>query len=125
MPLPAESTGSPASGLVVDAIATVPMMTDAIPLTVHLPVDARGAALGILATVVLIVALDWAQPFLVTLLLGILFAYTLNPLVAWLERIRIPRVVGTSMVMLVVICALGFARMRCAGRCKESSRSCP
>lgn len=115
MPLPAESTGSPASGLVVDAIATVPMMTDA-PLTVHLPVDARGAALGILATVVLIVALDWAQPFLVTLLLGILFAYTLNPLVVWLERIRIPRVVGTSMVMLVVICALGFGTYALRGQ---------
>ena len=81
-------------------------MTDAIPLAVHLPVDARGAALNILATVVLIVALYWAQPFLITLLLGILFAYTLNPLVVWLERIRIPRVAGTSMVMLVVICAL-------------------
>lgn len=81
-------------------------MTDAIPLAVHLPVDARGAALNILATVVLIVALYWAQPFLITLLLGILFAYTLNPLVVWLERIRIPRVAGTSLVMLVVICAL-------------------
>ena len=105
-PLPAESTGSPASGLVADAVATAPRMTDAIPLAVHLPVDARGAALNILATVVLIVALYWAQPFLITLLLGILFAYTLNPLVVWLERIRIPRVAGTSMVMLVVICAL-------------------
>ena len=105
-PLPAESTGSPASGLVADAVATAPRMTDAIPLAVHLPVDARGAALNILATVVLIVALYWAQPFLITLLLGILFAYTLNPLVVWLERIRIPRVAGTSMVMLIVICAL-------------------
>jgi predicted PurR-regulated permease PerM len=69
-----------------------------------------------LATVVLIVALDWAQPFLVTLLLGILFAYTLNPLVVWLERIRIPRVVGTSMVMLVVICALGFGTYALRGQ---------
>lgn len=116
MPLPEESTGSPASGLVVDSIASAPMMTDSIPLSVHLPVDARGAALGILATVVLIVALDWAQPFLVTLLLGILFAYTLNPLVAWLERIRIPRVVGTSLVMLVVICALGFGTYALRGQ---------
>lgn len=105
-PLPADSTGNPASEPAVVGIAAPERMADAIPLTVHLPVDARGAALGIMATVALIFALDWAQPFLITLLLGILFAYTLNPLVVWLERIRIPRVVGTSMVMLAVICAL-------------------
>ena len=105
-PLPAESSGSPATEPVTDAIAVPARQAEAIPLPVHLPVDARGAALGMLATVALIFALDWAQPFLITLLLGILFAYTLNPLVVWLERIRIPRVVGASMVMLAVICAL-------------------
>ena len=40
------------------------------------------------------------------LLLGIVIAYTLNPLVAWLEAIRIPRVVGTVIVMAGVIGAL-------------------
>ena len=49
-------------------------LVEANPLTIHLPVDARGVALGILATVALLFALDWAQPFLITLLLGILFA---------------------------------------------------
>lgn len=107
-PLAAESGGNPASEPVGGMSAPPAMIADAIPLTVHLPVDARGAALGIMATVALIFALDWAQPFLITLLLGILFAYTLNPLVVWLERIRIPRVVGASLVMLAVVCAIGF-----------------
>ncbi|MDP2785327.1 MAG: hypothetical protein Q8O38_12145 [Sulfurimicrobium sp.] len=62
------------------------------PFTVHVPVDARGLALGILAAVALVLALDWMQKLLVPLLLGIFLAYTLNPLVVWLERIRIPRV---------------------------------
>src|SRR5665647_1253480 len=78
------------------------------PVIVHLPVAAHGVALGILATVALIFALDWAQPFLITLILGILFAYTLNPLVVWLERHKIPRVAGTSIVMVAVICTLVF-----------------
>lgn len=107
-PLAAESAGNPAAEPVDDTIPSPSKGADAIPLTIHLPVDARGAALGIMATVALIFALDWAQPFLITLLLGILFAYTLNPLVVWLERIRIPRVVGASMVMLAVVCAIGF-----------------
>jgi predicted PurR-regulated permease PerM len=115
-PLSAESTGSPASELVRDAIAPPAKLADAIPLTVHLPEDAHGAALGIMATVALIFALDWAQPFLITLLLGILFAYTLNPLVVWLERIRIPRIVGSSMVMLAVICTLVFGAYALRGQ---------
>ena len=73
---------------------------------VRLPVDARGAALAILATVALVVALEWAQKFVISLLLGILFAYMLNPLVAWLEKIKVPRVAGTLVVMLAVVGAL-------------------
>jgi predicted PurR-regulated permease PerM len=69
-------------------------------------VSRQTLALAILATVAVVFALDWAQSFVISLLLGILFAYTLNPLVVWLERIRIPRVVGTGIVMMSVVCAL-------------------
>ena len=71
-----------------------------------MPVDSRGLALGILAALAAVFALSWAQTFLVPLLLGIVITYTLNPLVAWLEAIRIPRVVGTVVVMVSVIGAL-------------------
>ena len=114
--LPATSTGNPAAEPAVGGVATPAKVAEAIPLTVHLPVDARGVALAIMATVALIFALNWAQPFLITLLLGILFAYTLNPLVVWLEWIRIPRVVGTSLVMLAVICALVFGTYALRGQ---------
>jgi len=53
--------------------------------------DKRGPALGILAALASVFALSWAQAFVVPLLLGIVLSYTLNPLVAWLEAIRIPR----------------------------------
>ncbi len=109
---PAES---PASDQ-VDTVVTPTNSANATQLTVHLPVDARGVALGIMATVALIFALDWAQPFLITLLLGVLFAYTLNPLVVWLERIKIPRVVGASLVMLAVICAIVFGTYALRGQ---------
>jgi predicted PurR-regulated permease PerM len=81
-------------------------VADATPPTVRLPVDARGVALAILATVALVVALEWAQKFVISLLLGILFAYMLNPLVAWLEKIKVPRLAGTLVVMLGVVGAL-------------------
>ena len=74
--------------------------------TIPVPGVGRSLALIILAMVAVVFALDWAQSFVISLLLGILFAYTLNPLVVWLERIRIPRAVGTGIVMVSVVCAL-------------------
>jgi predicted PurR-regulated permease PerM len=83
--------------------ATTPEATQ---FSIRMPVDARGLALGILSTIAVVFALQWAQSFVISLLLGILFAYTLNPLVVWLERIRIPRFAGTTIVTVAVVCAL-------------------
>jgi len=71
-------------------------------------VDARGLALGILAALALVYALWWARAFAIPLLLGIVISYTLYPLVAWLEAIRIPRVVATAIVMVGMMSALVF-----------------
>ncbi len=76
------------------------------PDAIRLPVAGHGLALTILATVGVIFALEWAQSFVISLLVGILFAYTLNPLVVWLERIRIPRLAGATLVMTAVVAAL-------------------
>ena len=73
---------------------------------VRMPVDARGFALSTLAVIATIFALEWAQSFVVSLLLGIVLAYTLNPLVAGLERLRIPRAIATIVVMAGISGAL-------------------
>ena len=56
------------------------------------------------------------QLFVITLLLGLLFAYTLNPLVVWLEQIRIPRALGTTVVMMGVVCALSLGAYSLRGQ---------
>lgn len=73
-------------------------------------------ALFIIAAVAVVFALKWAQSFFVSLLLGILFAYTLNRLVVWLERIRIPRVAGTSIVMMGVVCVIALGTNSLGGQ---------
>lgn len=73
---------------------------------IRLPVDARGLSLGIVATVAVLFTLNWAQDFVASLMLGILFAYTLNPLVVWLEYFKIPRVLSAGIVMIAVLSAL-------------------
>jgi predicted PurR-regulated permease PerM len=61
-------------------------------------------------------ALQWAEKFFIPLLLGIIIAYTLNPLVVWLERMKIPRMVGTSLVMLAVLCGSAFVTISLRGQ---------
>jgi len=81
-----------------------------------MPVDARGLALAVLAVLAVIYTLSWAQPFVVPLLLGIVISYTLNPVVTWLEALRLPRVLATVIVMAGVIGALGLGTYSLRGQ---------
>ena len=72
-------------------------------LRLPLHVNARGLALGIIATVSFVYALQWAQKFLIPVIFGIFIAYTLNPLVAWLEKIRLPRAIGATVVTALIL----------------------
>nr|WP_315259997.1 AI-2E family transporter [uncultured Duganella sp.] len=75
----------------------------ALPSRIPLHVNARGLALAVIATVAFVWALQWSRDFLVPLLLGILITYMLSPLVCWLERLRIPRVIGVTLVTAAIV----------------------
>jgi len=107
--------GTPAFAGVEQPLDTPDAPIVALP-TIRVPVDARGVALGILATLASVFALSWAEGFVVALLLGIVIAYTLNPLVTWLQAIRIPRVLGTAVVMTTVIGALALGTYSLRGQ---------
>lgn len=83
-------------------------------LPIH--VEARGVALGVIATVAFIFAVQWARNFLVPLLLGIFIAYTLNPLVLWLERIHIRRAIGATIVTAVMLALMAAMVYRLQGQ---------
>ncbi|HET9845561.1 MAG TPA: AI-2E family transporter, partial [Nitrospira sp.] len=88
-----------------------------LPLTtVNLPADSRSLAEVIVAVVATIFALYWAQRFFIPLFLGIILAYTLNPLVTWMERIKIPRLVGTSMVMMTLLLGVALGTLSLGGQ---------
>lgn len=93
-----------------------PSLPDSTHLTDRVSMDVRGLAVAIVTAVVVVFALQWAEKFFIPLLLGIIIAYTLNPLVVWLERIKIPRVVGTSIVMLVVLSGGAFVTISLRGQ---------
>lgn len=110
------------TGLLAESTATTEKVSPAGPdsavlvATVPVPASGREMALFIIAAVAVVFAVKWAQSFLVSLLLGILFAYTLNRLVVWLEHIRIPRVVGTGVVMMGVACAIALGTNSLGGQ---------
>jgi predicted PurR-regulated permease PerM len=97
-------------------VATVADAASATLPATHRPVDARGLALAVLATLATVFALSWAQTLLVPLLLGVVITYTLSPVVYWLERLRIPRVVGTVLVMAGVAVALALSAYSLRGQ---------
>lgn len=104
-------------------------MNSETPKTTDSPVDAtssvmpakdliqvKNLAMVILTTIAVIYALDWAQSFVITIILGVLLAYTLNPVVKWLEYIKIPRVIGSSLVIGLLIISVGFAGFALRGQ---------
>jgi predicted PurR-regulated permease PerM len=56
--------------------------------------------LGLIATITFIFALQWAQKFLVPLILAIFIAYTINPLVKALQTLKLPRLLSTVLVTI-------------------------
>jgi predicted PurR-regulated permease PerM len=75
------------------------------------PVDVRALALTVIAALALMFALHWARTFFVSLFMGILIAFALNPIVVRMERIRIPRWAASALV----VCALCGAAVVAAG----------
>ncbi len=78
-------------------------------------VSARGTALGIIATVAFVWALQWSEKFLVPLLLGVFIAYTLSPVVQWLERWHIKRAVGATLVTVAILAGMYATAIRVQG----------
>src|SRR5690348_5891334 len=75
----------------------------------------RAVALWILASVALIAGLHFAQTFFVPLLFGILVSNALSPVVDWLERCRIPRVLGAALVLVVLIGGVSWVALSLSG----------
>jgi predicted PurR-regulated permease PerM len=77
-------------------------------------VDARGAALIILAVLAVLFSLEMAAKFVIPLVVSVLLAYALNPLVYALERRYVPRVVGAFLVLTILVsgCIWGIYSLR-------------
>ncbi|MGH9816967.1 MAG: AI-2E family transporter, partial [Candidatus Acidiferrales bacterium] len=78
------------------ALATTPMPHNEEPRATP---RAGALSLRIIAAALVIGFCYWAASVVMTLLLSILIAYFLDPFVEWLERFRLPRVLGSLIAL--------------------------
>jgi predicted PurR-regulated permease PerM len=71
-------------------------------------VRASSTSTRIIAAGIVIAFCYWASSVIVTLLVSMLMAYFLDPLVSYLERLHIPRGLGSLLIVLLVIGVLAF-----------------
>ena len=73
------------------------------------PVNIRSAALTALLVLATVIILQYAQQVLIPIVLAVLISYMLAPVVSFLERLYIPRVVGSLLAVVLFVAGLGIA----------------
>lgn len=86
------------------------------PVVVDAPVGVTGITLTVLTALVVVFMLRYMQSVLIPFVIGILVAYSLEPPVSALTRLRIPRSIGAGIVLLAVIAALGIGAYALSGQ---------
>lgn len=79
----------------------------AAPVEIKAPVDVRSVALTVVAVIAAIVLLQYAQTVIIPIVLGVLVSYALDPPVARLTRLHVPRPIGAALVLLLVVATGG------------------
>jgi predicted PurR-regulated permease PerM len=97
---------------------------EAPPTVVDLP-RGRGLALTLLTSIALVVALQWSQPVLIPVVIGVLLAYALEPFVTTLARAKVPRSIGAAIVLLLFAGMLAGGVYGLSGQALQIVRQVP
>jgi predicted PurR-regulated permease PerM len=76
--------------------------------------DVSSVAFTIVAVVTVILTLQYAQPVLIPIVIGILLSYVLGPMVDSLARHGVSRWIGAALVLVLLVGGLGFATYKLA-----------
>src|SRR5688572_33496564 len=67
------------------------------------PRTARSTAMSLLSLIAVLFLLKYAQDVFIPLVLAGLLFYALDPVVDWLHKLKVPRVVATALVLLTLL----------------------
>ena len=74
----------------------------------RLPVQAHSISLVVLALCATIFMLNWTRDVLIPFMLGVMISYALSPLVALLQKWRIPRALGAGILLIAIVAGLSY-----------------
>lgn len=86
------------------------------PAVVDTKVSVTSVTLTVLASVVVVVTLQYMQAVFVPVVIGILVAYGLEPFVSALARLRVGRSIGAAIVLLALLGGVGIAVYALSGQ---------
>ena len=71
--------------------------------SVRIRTEIHSLPLILLTVFATVFILDWAQPFFVPLILGVIISYALSPLVNQLQKWHVPRAIGAALLLLMIV----------------------
>jgi len=77
------------------------------PILIRMPVDVRSVSLSIIAALASIFALQYAQPVLIPVVLGVLLSYAMSPIVTSFARLHLPRAVAAAVAVCLLVGSIG------------------
>jgi predicted PurR-regulated permease PerM len=88
-------------------------------------ISSSNVSLKLLAAALILTFLYYAAGVVITLLLSILIAYFLDPVVEYLERLRMPRTLAAMVTVLVLIAVLGAVGYAVSSRASDFAANWP
>ena len=84
-----------------------------------------GIELTVVASIAVVLMLQWLQAVLIPIIIGILLAYALEPAVNVFARMKLPRALGAAIVLLVFMAILGLGVYSLSGQALQIVRQVP
>jgi predicted PurR-regulated permease PerM len=78
------------------------------PIAIRMPVDIRSASLTVMAILAVILVLQYAQAMIIPIVLGVLISYALDPIVASMTRLRLPRPLAAALLLAALVTGGGL-----------------
>jgi predicted PurR-regulated permease PerM len=78
------------------------------PPAIRAPLDIRSVSLTVLTGLAIVLALQYAQAMIIPIVLAVLISYALEPMVAWMERRRVPRALAAAVVLITLAATGGW-----------------
>lgn len=112
------ATETPEVGEAGEAAGTAqqPVLAEQQRVMLHMPVDVRGLSLAVIATILSLYALQWSRDVMAPILAGVILSYALAPLVSRLQRLRVPRALGASALLCVIVGMLSWGASALGGQ---------